>query len=143
MLSTKRSTASICARKSRSSRWVAIASGLVRYLSSELGWKPRLTSGAGAPPRARYNAESTNPFVRFATGRAGATSRTRVKSNGPATPAREWEGERAGDHRDGVDRERAVTGHGEQRHDPAQAPAEQLDGRAAAVLADALDRRGR
>src|SRR5439155_1132793 len=87
MLAVKRSTASTCARKSRSSRCVAIAIGRVRYLSSELSWKPRLTSGAGAPPSARYSVETTTPLVRLAIGRSGARSRTRLKSNGLATVA--------------------------------------------------------
>jgi hypothetical protein len=49
--------------------------------------------------------------------------------------------ERAGDHRDRLDRQRLVGGQRQQRHDPAQAPAEHLHGRAAVVLADPPDRR--
>ena len=64
-----------------------MASGFVRYLSSELSWNPRLTSGAGAPPSARYSVVRTKPLVRLATGRMGAMSRTRVKSTGLATMA--------------------------------------------------------
>ena len=53
MLSVKRSTASIWASHSVSSRCWMIASGLVNSLVPELSWKARRTSGFGAPPSAR------------------------------------------------------------------------------------------
>ena len=62
--------------------------------------------------------------------RSGAASRTCVKSNGLATAATDATGSEP------------VARHGEQRHDPAQAPAEQLHGPAAGVLADRADRVG-
>ena len=48
--------------------------------------------------------------------------------------------ERARDERGRRDRQRVVAGEREQRHDPAQAPAEQLDRLSARVLADRADR---
>ncbi len=50
--------------------------------------------------------------------------------------------ERARHHRDRLDRQGLVGGEREQRHDPAQAPAEHLHARAAVVLADPPDRVG-
>ena len=50
MLSVNRSTASSWARKSASSRWVAIASGLVTSFWNDDSWKAQRTSGFGAPP---------------------------------------------------------------------------------------------
>jgi len=49
--------------------------------------------------------------------------------------------ERAGHHRHRVDGQRAVAGHRQQRHDPAQAPADELHRGAAVVLRDAADGR--
>ena len=49
----KRSTAPICARKSASSRWVAIAIGLVTSFCTDVSWNAHRTSGVGAPPSAR------------------------------------------------------------------------------------------
>ena len=53
MLSVKRSTASIWASHSLSSRFCRIAIGLVIILVPELSWKARRTSGFGAPPSSR------------------------------------------------------------------------------------------
>ena len=53
MLAVNRSTASSWARKSSSSRWVAIASGLVTSFWNDESWNAHVTSGFGAPPIAR------------------------------------------------------------------------------------------
>ncbi len=50
MLAVKRSTASIWARNSASSRWVASAIGLVMSFWNDESWKAHLTRGLGAPP---------------------------------------------------------------------------------------------
>ena len=50
MFAVNRSTASIWARKSASSRCAATASGLVTSFWNDESWKAHFTSGFGAPP---------------------------------------------------------------------------------------------
>ena len=50
MLAVNLSTASIWARNSVSSRWVARAIGLVMSFWNDESWKAHLTRGFGAPP---------------------------------------------------------------------------------------------
>ena len=128
MLATKRSTASIWARNSRSSRWVSTRER-PRQVLVERGE----LEGALDDRRRRAAEHAVDRGAEQAVGDAGQRAHRR---HDPHLP----EVERARHERDRVDRQRLVAGERQQRHDPAQAPADERDRRPAGVGADAAHR---
>ena len=88
-------------------------------------------------PHERRRRAPENPVDRRADGAVGEARERAQRRHDPH--AREVE--RARDHGQGLGGEVGIGGEREGRHDPAQAPADELHRRAPGVLADAADRR--